>query len=111
MFPERILIYDAALDKQMGFNDPKLLIAKWHRVLNIDATHNSDPIIRVIYMLESNKYLACSSDDAKPESVEMLAHNLISGLIYVGPALSPLLHISYYHSYLNHALKQSKTQI
>jgi hypothetical protein len=77
----------------------------------MDATHNSDPIIRVIYMLESNKYLACSSDDAKPRSVETLAYKLISGLIYVGPALSPLSHISHHHSYLNHALKQSKTWI
>jgi hypothetical protein len=111
MFLERIPIYDAALDKQMGFNDPKLLIAEWHRVSNMDATHNSDPIIRVIYMLESNKYLVCSSDDAEPGSVETLAHNLISGLIYIGPALSPLSHISHYHSCLNYALKQSKTRI
>ena len=109
IFLEGISIHDAALDKQMSFNDPKSLIIEWHRVSNIDATYNSDPIARVIYMLESNKYLACFSDDASPGSIKMLAHNLILGLIYVSPALSPPSHISYYHPCLDHVLEQSKT--
>ena len=109
MFLKGISIHDAASDKQMGFNDSKSLITEWHRVSNMDATYNSDPIARVIHMLESNKYLTCSSDDAGPGSIEMLAHNLILGLVHVGPALSPLSHISYHHLCSDHILEQSKT--
>jgi hypothetical protein len=109
MFLDRIPIHNAALDEQMGFNDLKLLIAEWHRVSNMDTTRNSDLIARVVYMLKSNNYLTCSSDDAEPGSVKTLAYNLILGLIHVGSALSPLLHVSHYHPYLDHASEQSKT--
>jgi len=95
----------------MGFNDLKLLIAEWHRVSNMDATRNSDPIARVVHMLESNKYLICSSDDTEPGSVKTLAYNLISGLIHVGSALSSLLYVSHHYPCLDHALEQRKTRI
>jgi hypothetical protein len=111
MFLNGIPIHNAALDEQMGFNDLKLLIAEWHRVSNMDTTHNSDPIARVVHMLESNNYLTCSSDNAEPESVKTLAYNLILGLIHVGSALSPLLHVSHHHPCLDYASEQSKTRI
>lgn len=77
-------------EELMGFTDPKSLKSEWERASNAETTLSNDPIAKIVHMLETNKYLTCSSDDVEPGSVETLAHNLITGLIHVCHDLSSL---------------------
>jgi hypothetical protein len=47
---------------QKPFNDHKKLIDKWDAA-NAKIEEKNDPIIKIVPMLESEKYLQCSQDN------------------------------------------------